>query len=119
MASPNLIKENLGSNYNFYENSFQQSKDTSYSLVKKQGSEEKNLAVFGPGREEFSGEELSEELKLCPPSWENAQALMGKFDWLVPSLPSPEPSFGFGDRTGLATPGHKRALDGHDAFPVF
>lgn len=119
MASLNQIKEELGSDYKIYDNSYQQSVNTAYALVKKQSKEEKKLIVFGPYGEEFSGEKLSEKIKLCPPTWENAQELMDRFDWLEPSIPSPEPSFGFGDRTGLATPGHKRALDGHDVFPVF
>ncbi|MEF8798060.1 MAG: tagaturonate epimerase family protein [Candidatus Bipolaricaulota bacterium] len=119
MVSLNQIREELDSDYKVYDNSYQQSESTAYALVNKQSNEEKKLIVYGPDKKEFSGEKLSKKLKLCPPSWDNAKVLMNRFDWLVPSLPSPEPSFGFGDRTGLATPGHKRALNGYDVFPVF
>ncbi|HID09420.1 TPA: hypothetical protein EYP13_04270, partial [Candidatus Micrarchaeota archaeon] len=49
---------------------------------------------------------------------ENATALMKLFSELKPRRLPQGPSFGFGDRIGLATPGHVRALRGARAFPV-
>jgi len=112
------IERNLGPSYRLYKSSVQKSDESEFALV-KDSSDVKNLCVLGPESENFSGEESSEGLKICPLSWENARQLMDVFDWLSPSLPAGDPSFGFGDRTGLATPGHRRALDGKDVFPMF
>lgn len=49
----------------------------------------------------------------------NALRLRELFKHLSPQASGLKKSFGFGDRLGLATPGHIRALGKHDAFPVF
>lgn len=69
--------------------------------------------------EGFRGVATSDGI-LCPLSPENACALMERFDWLRPQrLPESRPSFGFGDRLGLATPGHIRALrSAPSIFPI-
>lgn len=57
--------------------------------------------------------------KACPLTPENARELATRFDWLTPKrLPPDRVSFGFGDRLGLATPGHIRALGQRAFFPV-
>ncbi|MCS7240659.1 MAG: tagaturonate epimerase family protein [Candidatus Bipolaricaulota bacterium] len=55
---------------------------------------------------------------LCPLTWNNALSLKTLFGQLSPRRLPPRPSFGFGDRLGLATPGHLRALEGTEVFPV-
>ncbi len=55
---------------------------------------------------------------LCPPSPENAQALLRFFPHLKPRRLGSGPSFGFGDRLGLGTPGHIRAVLKAQVFPV-
>ena len=55
---------------------------------------------------------------LCPLSPENAQALLRIFPHLKPRRLADGPSFGFGDRLGLATPGHIRAILKAQVFPV-
>ncbi len=52
---------------------------------------------------------------------ENAQALRSALPWLMPSRFGLHTSVGFGDRLGLATPGHVRALKtvGGPINPVF
>jgi hypothetical protein len=78
---------------------------------------EKHLAVLGDG--EFSGEERS-GLRLCPLTVENARALMTLFPYTKPRSHRGHPfTIGLGDRLGLATPGHVRAISGYDVFPVF
>ncbi len=54
-------------------------------------------------------------------SSENARALRSALPWLKPSRFGLHTSAGFGDRLGLATPGHVRALKavGADINPVF
>lgn len=50
---------------------------------------------------------------------ETARALQEIFSWLVPRrIPDDGPSFGFGDRIGLATPGHLRAVRSTGVFPI-
>lgn len=56
---------------------------------------------------------------LCPLTPENAAALMRVCPSFRPKRLPEIPSFGFGDRLGLATPGHVRALEGARVFPVF
>lgn len=68
----------------------------------------------------FSGASHGEESVLCPLTPENARELARRLPWLTPQrLPEGRPSFGFGDRLGLATPGHVRSLAGTDVFPIF
>ena len=50
-------------------------------------------------------------LKLCPTDHDNGGALRATLPWLQPSLLGLGTSAGFGDRLGLATPGHVRALE--------
>ena len=50
-------------------------------------------------------------LKLCPTDHDNGRALRAALPWLQPSLLGLSASAGFGDRLGLATPGHVRALE--------
>jgi len=50
---------------------------------------------------------------------EALRALRDSVPFLSPSLSGDKPSVGFGDRTGLATPGHARSLAGTKLFPVF
>ncbi len=77
----------------------------------------KRLAVLGDG--EFSGEEKG-GLRLCPLTAENARGLMALFPYTRPASHRGRPfTIGLGDRLGLATPGHVRAIAPYDVFPVF
>ncbi len=63
-------------------------------------------------------------LLLCPPSADNLAALRELLPWLRPAPLGLRTSAGFGDRLGVATPGHVRAIrrvpDGPDRIaPVF
>lgn len=55
---------------------------------------------------------------LAPLTYPTAVALWETFPDMRPRRLPPGSSFGFGDRIGLATPGHVRALEGSDVFPV-
>jgi tagaturonate epimerase len=58
---------------------------------------------------------------ICEPTPANAAALRARLPWLNPVPLGVRTSFGFGDRIGLATPGHVAALaasGGHIA-PIF
>ncbi|MBC7221282.1 hypothetical protein H5T55_07460 [Candidatus Bipolaricaulota bacterium] len=67
----------------------------------------------------FEGKGFPTGGMLCPFSFANARALGALLAWLLPRRLPAGPSFGFGDRLGLATPGHARALNGSRVFPIF
>lgn len=66
-------------------------------------------------------EHAGRALVVGPASERNAQALRRQFRWLVPQPIGLRTSFGLGDRLGLATPGHVRAMRdaGPDLAPIF
>lgn len=98
------------------------------------GSQSNQLAVLGiEGNgliEVFQGEAQGFGrgciLKLCPLNHANALALRAALEWLRPRPLGLSTSAGFGDRLGLATPGHVRALrqaqneaPGRSVAPIF
>lgn len=88
-----------------------------FSLVRD--SEHRTFLLVTGKAEGFSGIP-HEESVVCPLTLENARALAQQFSWLTPRrIPDSNPSFGFGDRLGLATPGHIRSLVGTNVFPIF
>ena len=77
----------------------------------------KALHAFIGERSELAGQSLM----LCPLSPANVAALRAQLAWLQPTLLGLKTSAGLGDRIGLATPGHVRAIrttDGKIA-PIF
>ena len=58
-------------------------------------------------------------LKLCPTSHANALALRAALPFTAPVVLGLRKSAGCGDRLGLATPGHVRAVRKHDMAPIF
>ena len=65
------------------------------------------MGLFRGDSSEFRGGYV---LRLCPMDHAHAQALRATLPWLRPALLGLATSAGFGDRLGLATPGHVRAL---------
>jgi len=63
----------------------------------------------------FDGQQQG-ELFLCPLTAANAAALRERLRWLRPQLLGLQKSAGLGDRLGLATPGHIRALRNFSDF---
>ncbi|GIK71859.1 MAG: hypothetical protein BroJett021_08470 [Chloroflexota bacterium] len=86
--------------------------DTSYMLETSPVDGSMRLVVRG-NSEGFSGEHLGGAL-ICAPSAENARTLQARLPWLKPQPLGARLSFGFGDRIGLATPGHIAALRAAD-----
>ena len=68
----------------------------------------KRLGVLGPAAG-FDGERQG-DLLLCPLTAANAAALRAALAWLQPRPLGLQTSAGCGDRLGLATPGHVRAM---------
>jgi tagaturonate epimerase len=79
---------------------------TTVFLTKGTGGE-KRLGVVGDAAG-FDGERQGEVL-VCPLTPKNAAALRQRLPWLRPRPLGLQTSAGFGDRLGLATPGHVRA----------
>ena len=91
--------------------------EAAFSLVRD--PENRTLLLVTGEAKGFSGTSHGESV-LCPLTLENARALALRLPWLVPQrIPDGKPSFGFGDRLGMATPGHVRSLTGYDVFPIF
>jgi hypothetical protein len=89
---------------------------TTYLLAN--GPNGKVLAVNGD-TEGFEGHELRGQL-LCPLSAVNATALRERLHWLKPQTLGLSRAAGCGDRLGLATPGHVRAVRAVGGFaPIF
>lgn len=95
-----------------------------YCMLNMNG--ERTLAIFVPAGSEvdlaFEGEITVAgdwHYWRCPLSPRNADALRAQFAWLRPVPLGTQTSFGFGDRTGLATPGHVRSARGTDVAPIF
>ncbi len=92
-----------------------------------QTSEGHRLAVLGSlasQRADFEGDAHEcgdHRLLLCPLTARNAERLRSRLPWLRPRPLGLRTSAGLGDRLGLATPGHVRAVRaaGGDLAPVF
>ena len=81
---------------------------TLYFLARRDGA--KLLGVRGDAAL-FEGAQLGPNgVNFCPLTPINAAALRARLPWLRPVPLGLETSVGFGDRLGLATPGHIRAL---------
>ncbi|MCS6828467.1 MAG: tagaturonate epimerase family protein [Caldilinea sp.] len=82
--------------------------DAVYTLVRSSTDATYRLFVRGNSAA-FRGERQDDTL-ICPLDAENARALQERLPWLRPQPLGSRLSFGFGDRIGLATPGHIDAL---------
>ncbi|MGC9349808.1 MAG: tagaturonate epimerase family protein [Anaerolineae bacterium] len=100
-----------------YQDSVVDKDDVSYFLALTDEGE-KLLGVKGDDSE-FKGE-LQDDVLLCPLTPENGAVLRARLAWLRPVCLGLRTSFGFGDRLGLATPGHVRAGQGfREISPIF
>lgn len=91
---------------------------TTYALVADDVSGESRLAVSGD-ISDFSGEADARDVLLAPLTAENARVLRLRLSWLRPAVLGLRTSAGFGDRLGLATPGHVQAVRGTSVAPIF
>ena len=113
-------------NLNFFPHSLVRQGGLEFGLA--QTADGSRLAILGtpglPALNEFKGErsELGEQtLLLGVPNPHNAAALRDRLAWLQPGLLGLRTSAGLGDRIGLATPGHVRAIraTGGQIAPIF
>ena len=78
--------------------------DATYALARLKVNGEKRLLVQGD-IDGFDGE-MHNGLLVCNLTALNGAELRSRFSWLNPAPLGKQKSFGFGDRLGLATPGH-------------
>lgn len=83
---------------------------TTFSLARSENGESKVLLVEGDGRAFEGVRHDSSRVLVCSLSPANAAALRAQLSWLRPVPLGLKSSVGFGDRLGLATPGHVRAI---------
>jgi tagaturonate epimerase len=99
-----------------HESSITHHEALSYSLVESDDGQNQ-LAIEAPAQStslaDFDGKSQmlhNRTLILGPLNARNASALRNRLSWLRPAVQGLRTGIGFGDRLGLATPGHLRAL---------
>ena len=125
MSHPEILRNLFPDN--FFEKSLFEKEGLLLGMVRS--SSGKNLAVLAktqhPSLRQFHGESspLQDEqiLLLCPLDVANASGLRSLVPGLQPKLLGMKSSFGMGDRLGMATPGHVRAIRkaGTSLSPIF
>jgi len=112
-----------------YETSITRKKDCTFFLILK-NFETKLIILYPSSRQsllkDFKVEEAGEiepeeegfEYAICPRNHQNASALRKIFPFTRPRVMGLTPAIGTGDRIGLATPGHIRAVKELGIFPV-
>lgn len=94
---------------------------STYALLPATATAPKLLAVLGDtrGLARHESDPQEDNLALCPLTPENLSLLRGRLSWLRPRLLGRHTGGGTGDRLGLATPGHVRAVRKTTVIPVF
>src|SRR5579863_3692479 len=99
-----------------YPSSVTQQGELTYALGEPKPGQ-RQLVVLAPPTsrllDQFVGEASEDDAQsvlVGPLDSHNARALRGQLTWLNPVILGPGTSAGFGDRLGIATPGHLRAL---------
>jgi len=97
-----------------------------YALTQPEGGQRRLVVVAPAGSPLFDGfagvctDNAGNSVLLGPLNSENATTLRGRLTWLRPTVLGPRTTVGLGDRLGLATPGHLRAVRaaGGDLAPL-
>ncbi|NDJ75566.1 MAG: hypothetical protein GYB65_04840, partial [Chloroflexi bacterium] len=105
--------------YNLYEASELAQDGTIYFLARRAGDGVKVLGVQGNTAGFAGTPHPGSDVLLCPLTPENAAALRQRLPWLAPAPLALQTSAGFGDRLGLATPGHAQSVMGTGIAPIF
>lgn len=103
--------------------------DGAVLALAKEGDTRRLLALSMDGANrvlcQFAGENRTVErdgqkltLRVCPADAANAAALRKVLPYTAPTLVGLRTSVGMGDRLGLATPGHLKAIEGSGLVPV-
>ncbi len=106
-------------NFKFYPLSFTQINNIELQMVSV--NKIKYIAVYGKNScfDDFEGKYLKEHLKLCPLTHSNRLTLNKYADYTNPQpFGKNTPTFGTGDRLGLASPGHIKTISKSIAKPI-
>ncbi|MGC8877664.1 MAG: tagaturonate epimerase family protein [Anaerolineae bacterium] len=97
-----------------------------YFLGKRGGARYLGIIRVGGPLPGFIGAEstvsvdgMAASLQVCPANAANAQALRAQLPFLAPQAVGLRKSVGCGDRLGIATPGHVRAVRRGTMYPIF
>ena len=92
-----------------------------YALLPAAPPTPKLLAVLGDTTDlaRHESDRCEKGLALCPLTPENLAVLRQRLPWLRPGLLGLHAAIGCGDRLGLATPGHVRAVRKTTVLPIF
>jgi len=117
-----VFKDHFGRGYEVYEKSYREKDSLSFFLTK--GEEGKILVVAGEKAPEglsFFKKQRVEGVSFffCERNHENLEVLRKYFPDLKPVRAGLRASFGTGDRLGITTPAHVRALKDSGLFPIF
>jgi len=96
--------------YIHYPDSLVEVDGITYFLARSEQEGTKYLGVKGDAAGFQGGFRVGPDINLCPLLPENAALLRQRLPWLRPQPLGLQLTAGFGDRLGLATPGHVRAL---------
>ena len=119
--SPDEMKKEAAGRFEelgIYPNSLFQKNETVFFIARHKG--QKALVLFEPGESfgDFEGETQG-PFKICGLNHENCERMRNLFAFMKPvSIGDRKFSLGLGDRLGLASPGHIRAIAGLRVFPV-
>jgi hypothetical protein len=121
-----LFLDIYSNKYEVYYNSAKSEKNNYFFMARDKHN--KYLVVAGIHEicKDFEGDNLKEIeidkneffLKVCYINHHNLSLLRVIFPHLNPSFCGLKPSFGTGDRLGIATPAHLQAFQGKDIFPI-
>jgi hypothetical protein len=126
MTKDHMEMQLLSSRLNLSQRSLVSTRSAQFGLA--QTNEGLKLAVLNLGKHDFINQfegEISEygdhTLNLCSLNYHNAKYLRSYLPWLKPRLLGLQTSAGMGDRMGIATPGHVRAVRAVDGkvAPIF
>jgi hypothetical protein len=105
--------------YLYYPDSLEEADGTTFCLVRSEEDHTKYLGLIGSQDGLVDARPTGTRTVLFPLSPANAATLRQRLPWLRPQPLGLRASAGFGDRMGLATPGHVRAVQGTSIAPIF
>jgi len=115
-----LENENASlSEWYVYPHSIVKQDEATFFLARAHAGDEKYLGVSKSPDGFKEARQIAEQIWLCALSPDNADTLRSLLPWLHPEPVGRVTSFGFGDRLGLATPGHIQAARESRCIPVF
>jgi hypothetical protein len=105
--------------YLYYPDSLEQAEGTTFCLVRSEEDNVKYLGVIGDSKGLEGPRPTGTKTTLFPLTPGNARLVRQRLPWLRAQPLGLQTSVGFGDRLGLATPGHVRAVEGTTIAPIF